>query len=142
MRRPRLLACCAVSLLSGCSLLKDIGSEPTASELSVLKREYAVAAIAVYVLYDPFAPTWKIEVAHLDEERVRLDLRMRVIATGGEGESRRVFMRNAREIAEKGGFSGFDVIRYEEGVESTRPFAQRYASGEIRLARSRAWPQL
>ncbi|MBI1905611.1 MAG: hypothetical protein HYS20_05130 [Rhodocyclales bacterium] len=139
MRRQRLLACCAVPLLGGCTALPDaINAEWTNAQL----QEFGMVAVAAYVLYDPFAPTWKIEVAHLDEERVRLDLRMRVLATGGEGESRRVFMRNAREIAEKGGFAGFDVIRYEEGVESSRPFAQRFASGEIRLARSRAWPAL
>lgn len=137
-----LSSCLMLSLLGGCSLIKSTGSELTAVELSMLKREYAVVLVAAYVLYDPFAPTWNIEVVQLDEERVRLDLRMRVLATGGEGESRRVFMRNARVIAEKGGFAGFDVIRYEEGIESTRPFAQRYASGEIRLARSRTWPQL
>jgi hypothetical protein len=34
------------------------------------------------------------------------------------------------------------VLRYEEGIESTRPFARRFASGEIRLVRSRAFPEL
>ena len=139
MRRPVLLACLAVPLMGGCTALPDaINAEWTTAQL----QEFGMVAVAAYILYDPFAPTWKIEVAHLDEERVRLDLRMRVLATGGEGESRRVFMRNAREIAEKGGFAGFDVVRYEEGIESTRPFAPRVASGEIRLARSRTWPAL
>ena len=56
-------------------------------------------------------------------------------AVGGDGEARTVFMRNARNYADEGGYAGFEVVRYEEGIESTRPFARRYASGEIRLAR-------
>jgi hypothetical protein len=139
MRRRLLLACFAVPLLGSCSALpQPVDAEWTSAQL----RQFGGAVLIAYALYDPFAPTWTINVAHLDEERVRIDMHMRVLATGGEGESRLIFMRNAREIAEKGGFAGFDVIRYEEGVESTRPFAQRFASGEIRLARSRAWPQL
>ena len=64
------------------------------------------------------------------------------LVTGGEGEARQVFLRNARQVVEAGGFAGFDVLRYEEGIESTRPFARRFASGEIRLVRSRAFPEL
>jgi len=71
-----------------------------------------------------------------------MDLRMKALATGGDGEARRVFLRNAREVVEAGGFAGFDVLRYEEGIESTRPFARRFASGEIRLVRSQIFPGL
>ncbi|NMG02922.1 hypothetical protein [Azoarcus taiwanensis] len=68
--------------------------------------------------------------------------RMKRLATGGEGEARRIFRRNAEQLVSEGGFVAYEVLRYEEGIESTRPFAHRFASGEIRLARSETWPEI
>ena len=113
-----------------------------ASELSYLEPEYLAGMLVAYAIYDPLAPTWKIDVSRAGEDRLRMDLRMKSLVTGGEGEARQVFLRNARQVVEAGGFAGFDVLRYEEGIESTRPFARRFASGEIRLVRSRAFPEL
>ena len=53
-----------------------------------------------------------------------------------------MFLRNARQIVEAGGFAGYEVLHYEEGVESTRPFARRYANAEIRLVRSQIFPTM
>ena len=105
-----------------------------ASELEYLEPEYLAGMLVAYAIYDPLAPTWKIDVSRAGEDRLRMDLRMKSLVTGGEGE--------ARQVVEAGGFAGFDVLRYEEGIESTRPFARRFASGEIRLVRSRAFPEL
>ena len=69
------------------------------------------------------------------------DLDMQLEVLYGERDNE-VILRNARQVVEAGGFAGFDVLRYEEGIESTRPFARRFASGEIRLVRSRAFPEL
>lgn len=113
-----------------------------ASELEYLEPEYLAGMLVAYAIYDPLAPTWKIDVSRAGEDRLRMDLRMKALATGGEGEARRVFLRNARKVVEAGGFAGFDVLSYEEGIESTRPFARRFASGEIRLVRSRTFPAL
>lgn len=113
-----------------------------ASKLSYLKPEYIAGALVAYGIYDPFAPTWSIDVSAAGDERVRFDLRMKSLITGGEGEARQVFMRNARRMADAGGFAGFEVLRYEEGMEATRPFARRVAQGEVRLVRSRQFPQL
>ena len=113
-----------------------------ASELEYLEPEYLAGMLVAYAIYDPLAPTWKIDVSRTGEDRLRMDLRMKSLVTGGEGEARQVFLRNARQVVEAGGFAGFDVLRYEEGIESTRPFARRFASGEIRLVRSRAFPEL
>lgn len=113
-----------------------------ASELELLEPEFAAGALIAYAIYDPLAPTWQVRATQLDEGRTRLDLEMKSLATGGEGEARQVFQRNARRLAESGGFAGYDVVRYEEGVESTRPFARRVASGEVRFIRSRTWPGL
>ncbi|WP_343035046.1 hypothetical protein [Aromatoleum diolicum] len=108
----------------------------------MLEPEYLAGALIAYAIYDPLAPTWDVSVTRLDEARVRLDLRMKTLITGGDGEARQIFVRNARQLAESKGFAGFDVMRYEEGVDSTRPFARRVASGEVRFARSRIWPAM
>lgn len=113
-----------------------------ASDLEYLDPEYLAGALVAYAIYDPLAPTWRIDVSRAGEDRLRMDLRMKALATGGEGEARQVLLRNARQVAEAGGFAGFDLIRYEEGIEFTRPFARRFARGEIRLVRSRTFPDL
>jgi len=140
----------ALPLATGCAFVQEhsgtaagvVGVAVTADEMTLFKPEYVAGALIAYAIYDPIAPTWNIRVQRVDEERVRFELRMKALHTGGEGEARQVFLRNARQLAEAEGLAGFDVIRYEEGVESTRPFARRVASGEIRLARSRVWPAL
>lgn len=119
-----------------------VGGLAMASKLDMLGAQYLAGALVAYSIYDPLAPTWRIDVSRAGGERVRMDLRMRSLITGGEGEARQVFLRSARRMVEAGGFAGFDVIRYEEGMESTRPFARRVASGEIRLVRSRQFPEL
>jgi len=136
-------------LAAGCAFLQEhsgtaagvVGAAGTADEMSLLTPEYAAGALIAYAIYDPFAPTWNIRVQRIDPVRVRFELRMKALHTGGEGEARQVFLRHARQLVEAEGFAGFDVVNYEEGVESTRPFARRVASGEIRLARSRVWPE-
>lgn len=136
--------------LSGCAAVQEhggkvaggVGAFVTASELELLEPQYLAGALVAWAIYDPLAPTWTVHATRLDEHRVRLDLKMRTLVTGGEGEAHRIFIRNARQIVEEGGFSDFEVVHYEEGISSTRPFARRVASGEIRLARSQTWPTL
>lgn len=118
-----------------------VGAVWMASELSFLEPEYLAGMLVAYGIYDPLAPTWSIEVSRSGEDRVRMDLHMKRLASGGDGEARRVFLRNARELVQAGGFAGFDELSWEEGIESTRPFARRIASGEIRLVRSRTFPE-
>lgn len=140
----------AVPLAAGCAAIEQYsgpaagvaGAASMASKLDLLGPEYLAGGAIAYAIYDPLAPTWDIKAVRLDEERVRFDLRMKSLVSGGEGEARQVFTRNARQFAETEGFAGYDVVRFEEGIESTRPFARRIASGEIRLARSRVWPGL
>lgn len=99
-------------------------------------------ALVAYGIYDPLAPTWEVDAAQADEDVWRLELKMKRLITGGEGEARQVFLRNARRVAEEGGYAGFDVVRFEEGISGERPFARRVASGEIRLVKSRQFPAL
>lgn len=144
----RLALCVLVPLASGCAAIQQYsgpvagaaGAVSMASKLDLLGSEYLAGGLIAYAIYDPLAPTWVIEAVRVDDERVRFDLRMKSLISGGDGEARQVFIRNARQLAEAEGFAGYDVIRFEEGIDSTRPFARRVASGEIRLARSRMWP--
>lgn len=136
--RPLILAL-ALPFVGGClstSYLAPVAGTVGAIGLAsddFLEVEYLSAALVAYAIYDPLAPNWTIEVVPRNETRARIDMRLRTLITGGEGEARVVFMRNAQDYAEEQGFAGFEIVRYEEGLNSTRPFAQRYASGDIKL---------
>lgn len=110
--------------------------------LKMLEPEYLAGGLVAFAIYDPFAPTWRVDVREAGGDRVRMALRMKSLFTGGDGEARQVFLRNARQMVEAGGFAGYEIVHYEEGVESTRPFARRYANAEIQLLRSRIFPAL
>lgn len=139
-----------LQLLTGCAFLAEHstpvagagGAVVMASKMDLPVAESIGGALVAYAIYDPFAPTWTVNVTQLDEDRTRLDLQMKSLITGGDGEARQVFMRNAQRLADARGVAGFDVVRYEEGIDSTRPFAHRVASGEVRFVRSRTWPGL
>lgn len=148
MRRLALLL--FLPTLAGCSSFKEsgtgiaggVGGVLVAQKAELLKPEFLGGALIAYAIYDPLAPTWEINATKVDEDRIRFDLRMKSLITGGDGEARQIFLRNARQLAEGQGAAGFDIVRFEEGIDSTRPFAHRFASGEIRLVRSRIWPTL
>lgn len=137
--RPQLVAHGGtVAGLAGGALL----TMKTMKEIGISNPVFMSGALVAYGIYDPLAPTWEVDASLAGEEVWRLDLRMKRLITGGEGEARQVFMRNARRMAEEGGYAGFDVLRYEEGLNGERPFARRTASGEIRLVKSRQFPTL
>jgi hypothetical protein len=119
-----------------------VGGLWTAKQLGYLKPEFLAPALIAYSIYDPFSPTWEVRVTELDGGFCRIDLSMKRLATGGDGQARQTFVRAARSLVEKGGYAGYDELRYEEGIDSTRPFAHRVASGEIRLVKSRQFPGL
>jgi hypothetical protein len=150
MRALRGLALVVAGLLAGCDTLRAVPSSAVgAVSIGVLAdnagytgAEYFAVVGLTYALYDPWAPNWDLDVTTLDETRVRFEMRLRALHTGGEGEARQVLARNARRLARERGFAGFDVTSFEEGVESTRPFARRVASAEVRLYNSRIFPDL
>ncbi len=157
--RARLFCLLALPLATGCASINEenaglfvrdysaaaagvVGAAMTASELSYFEPEYFAGALIAYSIYDPFAPAWQIRVTQLDDEHRELDLRMKLLVTGGEGEARQVFLRSARKMVRDGGYASFDIVRYEEGMEPSRPFARRVVNGEIRLVKSRLFPDL
>ncbi|MDR1661375.1 MAG: hypothetical protein LBR95_02955 [Azoarcus sp.] len=158
MKRVLLLLFAFVALLSisACSWLRNHGDflqerhgpviggaglALMAQQLQYMKPEYLAASLLAYGIYDPLAPTWEIRVTELDAGYCRIGLNMKRLVTGGDGEARQVFVRVARALAEKGGYAGFDELHYTESIESTRPFARRTAEGDIRLVKSRQFPQ-
>ncbi len=115
------------------------GTDATAASVSsqaahhALLRQLGGAALIAYALYDPLAPNWEIAAKPTGEGVVRLTLTMRSLTTGGNGEAWRIFQRAAKKVAEQNGARTYQLLAFEEGVHSTRPFAHRYAVGEIRL---------
>jgi hypothetical protein len=93
------------------------------------------AAVAYYII-DPLAPNWEIEEAAFPEDHYRLSLRMKRFYNGGAGESRVVFNHRADELMRKGGFDGYRILDYTEGVESSVLGSQRVSAGTIVLTRS------
>lgn len=81
-------------------------------------------------------PAWRVAVTPVGADRFRLELRMRTLVTGSAGEARQVFGDGARHIVEAGGYSGYRVLHYEEGIDSGFLFGRRSARGEILAVRS------
>jgi len=150
MRVHRFVLVLSVPVLVACNNMQTyggpvagvVGTRALLNSLDLWSTTYLSNGLIAYAIYDPLQPTWTIEARVTGEDRVQMDLQMKRLITGGEGEARQVFMRTARKLVEEGGYAGFDVLRFEEGVEATRPFARRTANGEIRLVRSRQFPTL
>ncbi|HMM54926.1 MAG TPA: hypothetical protein PKC23_07915 [Candidatus Desulfobacillus sp.] len=101
-----------------------------------LSLEEMLAGAAIYYFVDPLAPNWKGEMQRLDGDTYSISLRSkRFRSTGGDGEAGRVFRRNAAQIVREGGFAGYVVLDYAEGIESEVLGATRYAEGTIRVSR-------
>lgn len=91
-----------------------------------------VAAIAYYVV-DPLAPNWEIQEAKFPDEHYKLAMKMKRYAVGGSGEARVVFNRRAQELANTSGYSGYRILEYSEGLESSILGSQRTTEGVIVL---------
>lgn len=93
---------------------------------------FAGAAYLAYVVLDPMAPNWTIEEAQLSEDTYYLGMKKMRTRPGGEGEARMVFRRRAEQLARAGGYAGYDIVSYSEGIQS-EPVAQRVGEGVIQL---------
>jgi hypothetical protein len=100
------------------------------------KTVYWGAWVAVaYLVTDPWAPNWEIQEARFPENHVHFSMTMKRYYTGGAGEARLVFNRRAKELMRAGGFGGYEVVEYSEGMESSVLGAQRTAEGVVRLTK-------
>lgn len=90
---------------------------------------------AAYLILDPLAPNWDIEQAAFPDSHYHFSLKMKRFYAGGAGESRMVFHQRAKELMRQGGYDGYQVIEYSEGMESSVLGSQRVSQGVIRLTR-------
>jgi hypothetical protein len=100
------------------------------------KTVYWGAWVAVaYLVTDPWAPNWEIQEARFPENHVHFLMSMKRYYAGGAGEARQVFNRRAKELMRAGGFGGYEIVEYSEGMESSVLGAQRTVEGVIRLTK-------
>ncbi|MFN7085452.1 MAG: hypothetical protein ACK4N4_02350 [Burkholderiales bacterium] len=88
---------------------------------------------AIYLVVDPLSPNWRIEESRAGDDAFRLALRRKPFASGGEGEAMQVLQRRAEQLARDHGRSGYTIVEFTEGIESTLPLAQRVSHGVVRL---------
>jgi hypothetical protein len=101
-----------------------------------LSLENMLIGAALYYFIDPLSPNWEGELKRLSEDTYSIAMRSkRWRSTGGDGEAGRVFKRNADQIVQAGGYAGYQVLAYSEGIESEVIGAYRYAEGTIRISR-------
>lgn len=141
----RAAASLLLALLAGCSTVKDVGTGVAAVTLldgaSLVGIETMAGGWLMYTILDPAAPNWEIRaMQQQDENTWELRLQHKALHTGGDGEARQVFQRAAKRIAREQALNEYEIVSYQEGVESTRPFARRFAQGEIRLTGTRNLP--
>lgn len=99
-----------------------------------LSLENMLIGAAIYYFVDPLAPNWEGEMRRLTQDTFSIAMRSkRFRSTGGDGEAGRVFRRNAEQIVREGGFGGYTIMAYTEGIESEVIGALRYAEGTIRI---------
>lgn len=129
-------------LASGCSTIEGENKYHRmlipARQLNVspslqIPAESLVAAGIVFLVIDPLAPNWKVEVEPLGERRYRMALTMKRFITGGEGEAAVVAKRAAEKLRKEGGYREFELLEFAEGIESRVPIAQRVAHAVVEL---------
>jgi hypothetical protein len=96
---------------------------------------WGLYAGAAYLILDPLAPNWEIEQAAFADSHYHFSLKMKRFYAGGAGESRVVFHQRAKELMRQGGYDGYQVLEYSEGMESSVLGSQRVSQGVIRLTR-------
>lgn len=96
---------------------------------------WGLYAGAAYLVLDPLNPNWEIEEAAFPDNHYHFALKMKRYYAGGAGEARQVLHQRAKELMRRGGFSGYAVIEYNEGLESSVLGSQRVAQGVIQLTR-------
>lgn len=96
---------------------------------------WGALASSAYLILDPLSPNWEIEEAAFRDAHYHLSLHMKRYYAGGAGEARVVFNRRAKELMRLGGYDGYEVIEYSEGMESSVLGSQRTAEGVIALTK-------
>lgn len=156
MRAPQtrqiLFSLAALCCLAGCgSLDKKLvdrgiprsGSLIPATEVRVLP-DYstsvakivtaAATAAALNYAYQPLDPNWDLADIALSTDTHRFSLRMKRFIIGGEGEAWSIAKRYAERLQVAKGASGFVIVEFTQGLDSSTPFARRVAEGLVRFS--------
>jgi len=148
-KRSATALCLLAVLMAGCSTISRTPGATDASGAGVstlipnqklyltrtlgLTPESLALGAALYWAVDPLAPNWQLEQTPMGTDRVRISLRKKRFTSGGDGEAAQLFARRAEQIARAGGYAGYTVMEYTEGIESTLPLARRVAQGVVRM---------
>lgn len=115
-------------------LLPDVSLQLTPNYAVTLEK--LLYGAAVYYFIDPLSPNWQGELKRLSDDTFSISMRAkRFRSTGGDGESGRVFRRNADKIVREGGFADYTILSYSESIESETLGAVRVSEGVIRVTR-------
>lgn len=128
------LASCllAGALSAGCTAKGAVPFEVLANT-NVTASAALGAALAIYLIYDPLAPNWEIEEARMSNDTYRLSMKMKRYHTGGAGESLQIFKRRATQLQLENGYANYQIMAYNEGIDSQTLGARRVAEGVLRL---------
>lgn len=128
----------------GGSLIPDaavrISPEYTTSLSSLANT--AAAAIVLNYVYQPLDPNWDLADIPLSHDTHRFALRMKRFNTGGEGEAWQIAKRYAEGLQVAKGASGYVMLEFTQGIDSSTPFARRVAEGLVRFTEVPAAPTL
>jgi hypothetical protein len=135
-----------LSLATGCSSLNATHSsgedsagpdgigQVTQSVVLPFTTFMSYAGGLTHLVTDPVAPNWEVRETRLARNEYRLSMRMKYFHAGGDGESRQVFQRRAAKLARDGGYGGYQIVSYTEGIESSAfPASQQVSEGVIQL---------
>lgn len=121
------------------SLIPDASFALTPGTTIQLEKlvNWGIYAGIAYLVTDPFNPNWYVEQASLADDLFHLELKMKRYYAGGAGEARAAFHRRAKDLARQGSFDGYEVLEYQESLDSSVLGSQRTATGVIRLTGKR-----
>lgn len=128
------------ALLPGCKSIEGTSPALIPNKAVVLSRSLSVPldalalAAATVVIVDPLAPNWHIEEQDLGAGRYAFALTKKRFTTGGDGEAMPVLRRRIAEIARAKGYTGFDLVEYGEGIDSSVPVARRVCRGVVQFS--------
>lgn len=127
----------AAAALAGCAGMDGPSPVLIPNKELVIGKSLAIPAeglvlgAIVWLVADPLAPNWEIVQYDLGARRYAFALKKKRFATGGDGEAAQVFRRRVAELAREQGYSGYDVLEFTAGIESSVPIAQRVSHGIV-----------
>lgn len=134
--------CCLLLLMAGAVWADEAAVSTKDSSTTASSESSASTGRSVYwgalpgvlaLVFDPMLPNWNIQEARLSPEYVYFELRMKSYYSGGGGEARMVMHKRAKELTRLENHKGYEVVEYNESLESSLWGARRVVQGVIRF---------